>query len=698
MKKTIHSKILLIIIALFFIVILPNYANAAKVSVGKVKGLKVNKISSDYVKISWNRVSNVKGYKVYLYDYSSNKYKYYKTTTSKSMTVKNLKTASKYKVRVRAYKTVKNKKYHGSYSTSIKVTTKPGQVKKLKSPTQTTSTINLTWSKVSGATRYRVYICDNNNNKYKYYGNSKTNSITLKNLKATQRYKIKVRAYKLVGNTKYYGSYSSVLEVATRPTQVKNLKCTAQSEKDLKLSWNRVSKASGYRIYIYNESKKAYEYKTTTTSTTIKITNLKQAKKYQIRVRAYKKAGSVKYCGSYSSPILVATKPTKISGLKVSSNLITSIKLTWNKISGATGYKIYMYNSKTKNYEYCGKSYTNSFNVTNLSYGTEYKFKVRAYKTINGIQYKGSYSDIVTTATKPNKVTGLKSTKQTTNSITVQWNKTSKVTGYAVYVYSQYSQSFEQYKKTTGTSMTITGLDTAKFYKICVKSYITVAGKNYYSDRSSAISQKTKSTSKIKAGIDVSKWQGNINWKSVKNAGVEFAMIRIGYSGEDSGKQYEDPYFEDNIKEAQDAGIEVGVYFFSYAKNENEAKTEAKWVINTLKKYNIKNCKYIAYDFESWNKNRVKNVSVSQINKNTIAFLNYVKNSGYTPILYGNKNDLTNRFDTDKIVSSVSGCKVWLAQYNDNETYSGNYNMWQYSSTGSVSGISGNVDLNVIYF
>ena len=243
-------------------------------------------------------------------------------------------------------------------------------------------------------------------------------------------------------------------------------------------------------------------------------------------------------------------------------------------------YEIYMYNGS--DYKYLDKTSNTSYQISNLKAATGYKFKVRAYITINSKNYYGSYMELQA-GTLPNKVTGLTSTEQTINSIKIEWDKLEEATGYAVYVYSQYSQSFKLYKKTTNTSMIISDLDIAKFYKIYVKSYVTIEGKTYYSDESNTISQKTKSTENIKAGIDVSKYQTDINWKKVKDSGVEFAIIRIGYRGYgDKGTICEDPYFKDNIKEAMAEGIEVGVYFFSYAIDEKEAEEEAKWVIDTL--------------------------------------------------------------------------------------------------------------------
>lgn len=203
---------------------------------------------------------------------------------------------------------------------------------------------------------------------------------------------------------------------------------------------------------------------------------------------------------------------------------------------------------------------------------------------------------------------------------------------------------------------------------------------------------KQYETSGTSIGIDVSKWQNNINWQKVKADGIEFAMIRVGYRGSVTGKIVMDPYFEKNIKEALANGIHVGVYFFSMAINETEAIEEANWTINVIKKYHI--TYPVAFDLESFGKDRLANVDNQQLNKNAIAFLNRIQSAGYTPMHYGNKNSFKNTWN----MGTLNKYKVWLAHYTDKTDYSGKYNMWQYTSTGRVNGISGNVDLNIAYF
>jgi len=226
-----------------------------------------------------------------------------------------------------------------------------------------------------------------------------------------------------------------------------------------------------------------------------------------------------------------------------------------------------------------------------------------------------------------------------------------------------------------------------------------------------------KSTGKIKAcGIDVSYYDGTINWSKVAADGVDFAIIRIGYRGYSNGKLVTDTQAINNLKGAQKAGVKIGAYFFSTALNETEAKEEAKYVVNIIKDYKISYP--VAYDCEGYqmgSKYRDYNLSNSQRTKNAIAFLDYVQSKGYTGLMYACKSDLTNnsKWNTTKLEGMYP---IWVAQYpyrsgttsmyssfsqaksaSKSTTYTGAYRIWQFSSGGSVSGISAKVDLNFDY-
>ncbi len=199
-------------------------------------------------------------------------------------------------------------------------------------------------------------------------------------------------------------------------------------------------------------------------------------------------------------------------------------------------------------------------------------------------------------------------------------------------------------------------------------------------------------TDKTKVGIDVSSWQGDIDWKEVKSAGAEFAFIRIGYQVGYNGEYILDKYFTKNIEGAVAVGLPVGVYFYSYANNVEEAKNQAHWIIENLKNYKVE--LGIAFDWEDWGDFNLAGMSFYTINQVAQTFLNTVSESGYSSLLYSSLNYLRSIWQPEKYLANYD---IWLAQYHDRPTYEKDFLFWQLSNTGRVDGIDGDVDLDIMY-
>lgn len=193
-------------------------------------------------------------------------------------------------------------------------------------------------------------------------------------------------------------------------------------------------------------------------------------------------------------------------------------------------------------------------------------------------------------------------------------------------------------------------------------------------------------------GIDVSKWQKEIDWDKVKNEGVDFAIIRCGYRGSVTGSLVEDPYFEQNIKGARAAGIKVGVYFFTQAVNEVEAVEEASMVISLVRDYELQYPVFIDTEGAGGN-GRADSLNVEERTAVCEAFCTTVKNAGLEAGVYASRNWYNNRLTA----STLESYAIWLAEYRSVPLYQGYYQMWQYTSKGKINGINGNVDLNVSY-
>ena len=193
-------------------------------------------------------------------------------------------------------------------------------------------------------------------------------------------------------------------------------------------------------------------------------------------------------------------------------------------------------------------------------------------------------------------------------------------------------------------------------------------------------------------GIDVSEWQGEIDWQQVKDAGVEFAMIRVGWRGSEQGVLAEDACAQQNYTGANAAGIKVGAYFFSQAISVDEAVAEANYLLSIIRDWNVE--MPIVYDWEFISSDsRTGNMDGRTLTECAKAFCNTIKAAGYEPMIYFNK-DLS--FE-QLYLRELTDYKFWLAHYDTVLNYPYKVDMWQYSETGTVAGITGNVDIN-LYF
>ena len=269
-----------------------------------------------------------------------------------------------------------------------------------------TGPVTLSWGKAADdVTGYRVYRYDEDQDKYVYLKSTTSRKYTDEDVTSGKTYLYKVRCYWTIGGTNYYGNYSSVISVTTPPAKVTEVDTETRSSTYLTLSWKKVSGASGYRIYKYNTSSKAYEKVTTISkgsTVSYKITGLTAATEYQFKVRAYKKTDTGTLWGSSSSAYKDCTKPAQTKNLKAATKS-SAVTLTWSKVARADGYRIYRYNSKTKKYEKIATvkgNKTFSYKNTKLKKGSTMKYKVRAYKTYNGTNYYGAYSEVVSIKVK----------------------------------------------------------------------------------------------------------------------------------------------------------------------------------------------------------------------------------------------------------------------------------------------------------
>ena len=195
----------------------------------------------------------------------------------------------------------------------------------------------------------------------------------------------------------------------------------------------------------------------------------------------------------------------------------------------------------------------------------------------------------------------------------------------------------------------------------------------------------------IKQGVDVSRFQGNIDWDKVAADGIDYAMIRAGYRGTTEGKLLQDDKFIDNIEGALASGLDVGVYFYSQALNKQEAIEEAQLLLDMIEPYDIKYPVVIDIESAESDEARTATLSSDVYEENAKVFCDTVSAAGYKPMIYGNVKSFALLMDA----VDVDDYDIWIAYYGVPLYYPYHFNMWQYTSAGKVNGIDGNVDLNV---
>ena len=194
-------------------------------------------------------------------------------------------------------------------------------------------------------------------------------------------------------------------------------------------------------------------------------------------------------------------------------------------------------------------------------------------------------------------------------------------------------------------------------------------------------------------GIDVSFYQGEIDWQAVADSGVEFAMIRVGYRGYSQGTLQMDERFQENMDGALAAGLDVGVYFFSQATSVLEAEEEADFVLSAVRGYPIKYPVVFDWEFIDGAEARTNGMDGDTVTQCAAAFCDLISVAGYTPMVYFNQELGYLFYQLDQLDAS----QFWLAEYDTKPDFFYDFEMWQYTHTGVVPGIQGNVDLNLAF-
>ena len=442
---------------------------AVKAPIAKAQG------GQNEITVSWDPVADAQKYRVSVYQPDTKKYTKLKETTATSYTHTGLGNGETVIYLVQAYdgETWNQAKA----SNHVSATTTPGApAVKVKA---TTNSVTLSWKAVKGATKYKLYALDTDTNQLNSLGYGTETSRTIENLEPGHTYQYLVRSYNSAGLSKYTRRENliSATTLCTAPKLIAN-----GGKRAVTLNWTAVEGATRYRIYAYNAKTKTYTGVANTTKTTYTVSKLADGTAYTYLVRAYN--------GTAYSPYSVkdhATARTKCAAPKLTATGGKKcVKLQWKAVTGATSYRIYAYDAKTKKYTSIATTKKTAYTVTGLKNGTAYTYLVRANNGATYSPYTTKNHVTVKTLCATPKVTA----KAGKNSVTLTWKGVAGAERYRVYVYDTKTKKYTGLGNTKEKTYKITGLKSKTRYVYLVRAYNGTAYSAYSVENT--VSVKTK--------------------------------------------------------------------------------------------------------------------------------------------------------------------------------------------------------------
>lgn len=418
-------------------------------------------------KFAWNGAPDATGYEVYQGTSPSDPHKKKIGDTKNTyFTNSNKSTGTMYKYMVRAYSDASGKRVYGDYSDVFTTCTLPANISKISASARGTS-VTISWDKVSKATDYIVehYV----NGAWKQVGTTSSLSYKVNGITQNGVNKFRVKARRNYSGVYYNGGYTYVnAEVTDIPSAVTGIRSTSNTSTSNTITWNASKKAEGYEIYQWIGTTDSYKLIGTTTST--KFTNSKKSSgtMYRYKVRAFNNVDGQRIEGAYSSEFTTCTLPANVS-FSLCSTDVDSITLNWNKVSKATGYQVEMYTNGT--WKTLSTLSGTSYTASGLSQNTAYRFRVRAIRNYNYINYYGDYTEKDITIRPANTPKGLSSSVNTSSSNTITWESVNGVSGYSVYQWIGTTDSYKKLGDTAYPYYTNSGKSSGTMYTYRVKAY-----------------------------------------------------------------------------------------------------------------------------------------------------------------------------------------------------------------------------------
>lgn len=486
---------------------------------------------------AWNGAPDATGYEVYQGTSPSDpKKKKIGDTENTYFTNSNKSTGTMYKYIVRAYSDASGKRVYGDYSDVFTTCTLPANISKMSASARGTS-VTISWNKVSKATDYVVE--HNVNGAWKQVGTTSSLSYKVNGITQNGVNMFRVKARRNYSGVYYNGGYTYVnAEVTDIPSAVTGIRSTSNTSTSNTITWNASKKAEGYEIYQWIGTTDSYKLIGTTTST--KFTNSKKSSgtMYRYKVRAFNTVDGQRIEGAYSSEFTTCTLPANVS-FSLCSTDVDSITLNWNKVSKATGYQVEMYTNGT--WKTLSTLSGTSYTVSDLSQNTAYRFRVRAIRNYNHINYYGGYTEKDITIRPANTPEGLSSSANTSSSNTITWKSMNGVSGYSVYQWIGTTDSYRKLGDNAYPYYTNSGKSSGTMYTYRVKAYYVSDNVMQYSKPAQVVTCTLPANVTVKtakrSGSKIS-----LTWNNVSKATGYEIYVKSGRSWKKltttSGKSY----------------------------------------------------------------------------------------------------------------------------------------------------------------
>ena len=447
-------------------------------------------VSSSYVSnsISWTAVSGASGYEIYSSIGTSATYALLKAVTTASFSHTALATNTKYNYKVRAYRLVGTTKVYGAFSTIVSSVPIPSNPTSLSVTSIGYNSLKVAWAAVSGASGYEVSYATSEGGTYTNLALLTTTSASIPSLITNTSYYVRVRAYRLVGTTKVYSGYSSVVSNKPIPS-TPVLTATSIAYDSLKITWAAIAGATGYELYHLDPSTSAYDLLSDTALLTYTESGLVTGANSSYKIKAYRLVGDTKVYSLESTVITAKAIPSTVTGFAVSSPKYSELSLSWTAVTGATGYEVSRSTAIAGTYTVLANVESAvSYVSTGLAFNTTYYYKIRPYTTVNSVKVYGGLSAVVSGKTALVSVSGqaARSTSYTSNY--VSWPAVTGASGYEIYFSKGTSATYTLLKALTTTSFSHTALTTNTKYNYKVRAYRLVGKVKVYGAFSSIVS------------------------------------------------------------------------------------------------------------------------------------------------------------------------------------------------------------------